>query len=74
MTEAMLCIFPEAKNQLSLHILLLINILRDNKPFFSPLGFTLHAQYSTTEEAYHGETWRGNPPASPNTTPSPLGH
>lgn len=73
MTEVMLCISPAAKNELFLHILLLINILRAN-PLFSPLGFTLHAQFSAAEEAYRGETWQGNPPASPNTTPSPPGH
>lgn len=73
MTEVMPCIFPAAKNELFLHILLLINILRAN-PLFSPLGFTLHAQFSAAEEAYRGETWQGNPPASPNITPSPPGH
>lgn len=58
MTEVMLCISPAAKNELFLHILLLINILRAN-PLFSPLGFTLHAQFSAAEEAYRGEMWRG---------------
>lgn len=66
-TEVMLGISPEAENELFFHILLLINILRAN-PFFSPLGFTLHGQFSAAEEAYCGETWQGNPSASPNTT------